>query len=151
MCSSVIEGVPKQLDAGQNGKNQRRAPTTTEANKPFLWKVFLERSGARAINSDSLNPPNPDCPICSPVVARVEIDPEVATLEHLIQGVLQTELGYGEEISVGLGSESIYDPDFTDNLEKKLFDLGINNESFITVYDENEPERINLELVVIAR
>ncbi|KAI3279238.1 hypothetical protein DTO003C3_1940 [Penicillium roqueforti] len=113
--------------------------------------VFLERSGARAINSDSLNPPNPDCPVCSPVVARVEIDPEVATLEHLIQGVLQTELGYGEEISVGLGSESIYDPDFTDNLEKKLFDLGINNESFITVYDENEPERINLELVVIAR
>ncbi|KAJ5800405.1 uncharacterized protein N7518_002473 [Penicillium psychrosexuale] len=113
--------------------------------------VFLERSGARAINSDSLNPPNPDCPVCSPVVARVEIDPEVATLEHLVQGVLQTELGYSEEISVGFGSESIYDPDFTDNLEKKLFDLGIKNESFITVYDGNEPERINLELVVIAR
>ena len=85
------------------------------------------------------------------MVARVEIDPELATLENLIQDVLQTELGYGEEISVGLGSESIYDPDFTDNLNKKLFDLGIKNESSITVYDENEPERINLELVVIAR
>ncbi|KAJ6118554.1 Molybdenum cofactor biosynthesis MoeB [Penicillium samsonianum] len=113
--------------------------------------VFLERSGARAINSDSLNPPNPDCPVCSPVVARVEIDPEVATLEHLIQDVLRMELGYGKEISIGFGSESIYDPEFTDDLTKRLFDLGIKNESFITVYDENEPERINLELVIIAR
>lgn len=85
------------------------------------------------------------------MVARVEIDPELATLEHLIQGVLQTELGYGEDVSIGFGSESIYDPDFTDNLKKKLFDLGIKNESFITVYDENEPERINLELVIIDR
>lgn len=85
------------------------------------------------------------------MVARVEIDPEVATLEHLIQDVLRMELGYGKEISIGFGSESIYDPEFTDDLTKKLFDLGIKNESFITVYDENEPERINLELVIIAR
>ncbi|OQE00739.1 hypothetical protein PENVUL_c047G07261 [Penicillium vulpinum] len=113
--------------------------------------VFLERSGARVINSDSLNPPNPDCKVCSPVVARVEIDPELATLEHLIQDVLRVELGYGEYLSVGLGTQLIYEPDFTDNLTKKLSDLGITNESFITVYDENEPERINLELVVMAR
>ncbi|KAJ5195841.1 Molybdenum cofactor biosynthesis MoeB [Penicillium cf. viridicatum] len=113
--------------------------------------VFLERSGARAINSDSLNPPNPDCPVCSPAVARVEIDLELATLEHLIQDVLRMELGYGKYLSIGFGSKSIYDPDFTDNLQEKLFDLGIKNESFVTVYDENEPERINLELVIIAR
>ncbi|KAJ5356930.1 Molybdenum cofactor biosynthesis MoeB [Penicillium concentricum] len=114
--------------------------------------VFLERSGARVINSDSLNPPNPDCAVCSPVVARVEIDSELATLEHLIQGVLRMELGYEEEISVAFGNELIYDPEFPDNLTMKLSDLGIKNESFITIQDQNEPDtRVNLELVIVAR
>ncbi|KXG52804.1 Molybdenum cofactor biosynthesis, MoeB [Penicillium griseofulvum] len=114
--------------------------------------IFLERSGARVINSDSLNPPNPDCAVCSPVVARVEVDSEVATLEHIVKGVLQMELGYDEEVSVAFGSQLIYDPDFTDNLTEKLSDLGIKNESFITVKDDNEPDtRVNLELVIVAR
>ncbi|KAJ5423282.1 Molybdenum cofactor biosynthesis MoeB [Penicillium cf. griseofulvum] len=114
--------------------------------------IFLERSGARVINSDSLNPPNPDCVVCSPVVARVEVDSEVATLEHLIKGVLQMELGYDNEVSVAFGSQLIYDPDFTDNLTERLSDLGIKNESFITVKDDNEPDtRVNLELVIVAR
>lgn len=104
------------------------------------------------INSDSLNPPNPDCAVCSPAVAQVEIDPELATLEHLIQDVLQMELGYGEEVAVAFGNQLIYDADFTDNLVKRLSDLGIKNESIITILDENELEtRVNLELVIIAR
>jgi ubiquitin-like 1-activating enzyme E1 B len=152
MCSSVIEGVPKQLDAGQNGKNRTRVPTTTKANKPSVSQIFLERSGARAINSDSLNPPHPDCPVCSPVVARVEIDPELATLEHLVHDVLQTELGYGEDLIVTIGDTLLYDQDFTDDLTKKLFDIGIKNDSFVTVKDENEPDtRLDLELVIMTR
>ncbi|KOS41945.1 hypothetical protein ACN38_g7166 [Penicillium nordicum] len=114
--------------------------------------VFLERSGARVINSDSLNPPNPDCAVCSPAVARVEIDPELATLEHLIQGVLRMELGYGKEVAVAFGNQLMYDPDFTDNLVKRLSDLDIKNESIVTIVDENEQDtRVNLELVIIAR
>jgi ubiquitin-like 1-activating enzyme E1 B len=86
------------------------------------------------------------------VVARVEVDSEVATLEHIVKGVLQMELGYDEEVSVAFGSQLIYDPDFTDNLTEKLSDLGIKNESFITVKDDNEPDtRVNLELVIVAR
>lgn len=126
--------------------------TSTEANTLFLSKIFLERSGARVINSDSLNPPNPDCAVCSPAVARVEIDPELATLEHLIQGVLLAELGYGEEVAITFGNQLIYDADFTDNLVKRLSDLGIKNESIVTILDENEPDtRVNLELVIIER
>ncbi|KAJ5479853.1 Molybdenum cofactor biosynthesisMoeB [Penicillium desertorum] len=114
--------------------------------------IFLERSGARAINSDSLNPPHPDCPVCSPVVARVEIDPELATLEHLVHDVLQTELGYGEDLIVTIGDTLLYDQDFTDDLTKKLFDIGIKNDSFVTVKDENEPDtRLDLELVIMTR
>lgn len=85
-------------------------------------------------------------------MARVEIDPELATLEHLIQGVLRMELGYGKEVAVAFGNQLMYDPDFTDNLVKRLSDLDIKNESIVTVVDENEQDtRVNLELVIIAR
>ncbi|EKV15800.1 Ubiquitin-like activating enzyme (UbaB), putative [Penicillium digitatum] len=114
--------------------------------------VFLERSGARAINSYSLNPPNPGCEVCSPVVVRVEIDPELATLEHLIHGVLQMELGYGEEISVACGNILFYDSDFTDDLAEKLSDLGLKNESFITVKDTKKLDaRVDIECLLMAR
>ncbi|CAG8903427.1 unnamed protein product [Penicillium egyptiacum] len=114
--------------------------------------IFLERSGARAINSDSLNPPNPDCPVCSPVVARVEIDPELATLGHLVHGILRRELGYGEDLSVTISDTLLYDSEFTDDLTRKLVDVGIKNESFVTVKDENEPDtRIDLEVVIMTR
>ncbi|KAJ5783126.1 Molybdenum cofactor biosynthesis MoeB [Penicillium paradoxum] len=114
--------------------------------------VFLERSGARAINSDSLNPPNPDCPACSPVLARVEVDFELATFEHLVQDVLQGQLGYGEEISLIVDSKLIYDLDFTDNLTRKLSDYGINSNGFITVNDENDTDtRVNLDLLITER
>ncbi|CAG7970522.1 unnamed protein product, partial [Penicillium nalgiovense] len=100
--------------------------------------VFLERSGARAINSDSLKPPNPDCVVCSRLVSPVEIYPELATLEHLVHDVLRTELGYGRNISLAIGDRLIYDQDFDDDLPEKLFDIGIKNGSFITVKDDNE-------------
>ncbi|CAG8119959.1 unnamed protein product [Penicillium nalgiovense] len=113
--------------------------------------VFLERSGARAINSDSLKPPNPDCVVCSRLVAPVEIYPELATLEHLVHDVLRTELGYGRNISLAIGDRLIYDQDFDDDLPEKLFDIGIKNGSFITVKDDNEPARIDLDVVIKTR
>ncbi|KAL2222241.1 putative ubiquitin-like activating enzyme [Thermoascus aurantiacus ATCC 26904] len=114
--------------------------------------VFLERSGARAINSDTLKPPNPNCPVCSVAQARVFVDPERATLNDLIEGVLRMQLGYGEEFSVMNEVGTLYDPDLEDNLPKKLSELGVKNETFITVVDEGDEEpRVNLELLVSER
>jgi ubiquitin-like 1-activating enzyme E1 B len=120
--------------------------------------VFLERSGARAINSDSLNRPNPSCPVCSPVLARVEIDLEIATLGHLVEDILQGQLGYGENTSVTTDSGLvIYEIDFDDNLNKKLTHFGIKGNSFITVRDDNDPEanepdpRVDLNVMIIER
>ncbi|GIK05657.1 E1 ubiquitin-activating protein uba2 [Aspergillus viridinutans] len=113
--------------------------------------VFLERSGARAVNSDSLKPPNPSCPVCSVATARIKIDPERATVNDLVQDVLRLQLGYGEEFSLSNELGTIYDPDLEDNLPKKLSDLGIKNESFLTVVDEEDDQpRVNLELVVLV-
>lgn len=110
--------------------------------------VFLERSGARALNSDTLKPPNPNCPVCSSACGRVIMDAERATLNDLVEGVLRTHLGYGEEFSVSTELGTIYDPELDDNLPKKLSDLGVKNESFITVVDEDDEPRVNLDLIV---
>ncbi|KAJ5690752.1 ubiquitin-like activating enzyme [Penicillium macrosclerotiorum] len=116
--------------------------------------VFLERSGARAINSDSLDPPKPDCPVCSPVFARITVDLQRATLQDVVEGVLRSELGYGEELSIIRGTHLIFDPDMEDELPKKLSDLNIGHETFLTIIDDDDvgkAPRVNLELVVMEQ
>ncbi|KAL2830550.1 hypothetical protein BDW59DRAFT_18448 [Aspergillus cavernicola] len=113
--------------------------------------VFLERSGARAINSDSLNPPKPNCPVCSVTQAKINIDLTRATLDDLVEKILQRQLGYGEEFSINTEQGTIYDPDLEDNLPKRLSELGIKPSTFLTVVDEeDEQPRVNLQLVVVA-
>ncbi|PLB47534.1 putative ubiquitin-like activating enzyme [Aspergillus steynii IBT 23096] len=110
--------------------------------------IFLERSGARAINSDSLKPPNPNCPVCSVAHGRLKFDPERATIGNLVEDILQSQLGYGEEVSISTEQGILYDLDLEDNLPKKLSDLGIKDDTFITVVDEEDTEpRVNLELI----
>ncbi|KAK2746969.1 E1 ubiquitin-activating protein uba2 [Myotisia sp. PD_48] len=114
--------------------------------------IFLERSGARAINTDTLKPPNPDCVVCGVAQAKIFFDPERATLNDLVEGVLRMKLGYGEEISINNKIGTIYDPDLDDNLERKLSDLGVKNDSFLTIFDEEtDNPRVNLELMVSER
>ena len=114
--------------------------------------VFLERSGARAINSDTLKPPNPNCTVCGVAQARLTIDPERATLNNLVDDVLKKQLGYGEEITINNDVGTIYDPDLDDNLQKRFKDIGVKSDSFITVIDdEDENPRVNLSLSITEK
>ncbi|KAL8709224.1 MAG: hypothetical protein Q9220_005967 [cf. Caloplaca sp. 1 TL-2023] len=114
--------------------------------------VFLERPGARVINSETLRPPNPNCPVCSVTQSRIVVDPSRATLNDLVQDVLKSELGYGEEFSVNNEVGTLYDPDLEDNLSKKFSDLGVTGESFLTVIDDDEENpRVNLSLSIVEK
>ena len=53
------------------------------------------------------------------------VDLSRATLEDLVKGFLRLELGYGEEIVVNHGADLLYDVEETDNLPKKLDELGM--------------------------
>ena len=53
------------------------------------------------------------------------VDLSRATLEDLVKDFLRLELGYGEEIVVNHGADLLYDVEETDNLPKKLDELGI--------------------------
>jgi ubiquitin-like 1-activating enzyme E1 B len=84
----------------------------------------------------------------------VEVDPDVATVNDLVEGVLRMELGYGEEISITHGTEEIYDGygELDDNLEKKLSHWGIGQNSFLTVTDySKEDARVDIEIIILEK
>lgn len=111
--------------------------------------VFLERSGARVINSDTLKPPNPNCSVCGVMQSRLIVDPSRATLNDLVEDVLKGQLGYGEEFSINNEVGTLYDPDLEDNVSKKFSELGVKGDSFLTVIDDDEENpRVNLSLSI---
>lgn len=114
--------------------------------------VFLERSGARVINSDTLKPPNPNCNVCGVMSSALIVDPERATLNDLVEDVLKSQLGYGDEFSINNEVGTLYDPDLDDNLSKKFSDLGVKADSFLTVIDDDEKNpRVNLSLAILEK
>ena len=111
--------------------------------------IFLDRG---SISASPVDPPNPDCAVCGVAMSRIEIDPSRATLSDIVDGVLKMELGYGEEITVMNETGPIYDPDYQDNLTKKLEDLSVGDASFLVVKDDDEEEpRVDLQLSVTSK
>ena len=101
------------------------------------------------INSDTLKPPNPNCSVCGVMQSRLIVDPTRATLNDLVQDVLKTQFGYGDEFSISNEVGTLYDPDLDDNLSKKFSDLGVKADSFLTVIDDDEENpRVNLSLSI---
>ena len=89
--------------------------------------------------------------MCSVALAQLHVDLERATLADLV-GVLRSQLSYGEEYSINNEIGTIYDPDLEDNLPKKLTDLSVKADSFLTVVDDDaDAPRVNLSLVVAQK
>lgn len=92
---------------------------------PSTKEIFLSPfASERLFASDRLRDPNPDCPVCSVAQTRVLVDLEKATLNDLVEGFLRVKLGYGEEIVVNNEIGLLYDVEETDNLSKKLSEMG---------------------------
>lgn len=105
-------------------------------------EVFLTPfANARMLASDKSREPNPDCPVCGVYQTRAYVDLEKATLNDLVEHLIKTNLGYGEkDFAISNEVGILYDPDETDNLEKKLSELGIKSDSFLTITDEDDEE-----------
>ncbi|KAJ0165164.1 Ubiquitin-activating enzyme E1-like [Colletotrichum tanaceti] len=105
-------------------------------------EVFISpHNPARLLNSSKYRAPNPDCPVCSVYQTSVFVDLSRATLKDLVEDFVRLELGYGDkEFAVNNDAGPLYDPDETENLPKKLSDLGINEDTFLTVIDEDDEE-----------
>ncbi|POS87328.1 hypothetical protein EPUL_001031 [Erysiphe pulchra] len=125
-----------------------------EGDFPSTKEVFLSPFATdRLLASDRYQNPNPECPVCSVAHNRILIDIQNTTLQELVEDFLKLGLGYGEEITINDGHDHLlYDIDETINLDKKLSDLGIKNDSFLTIVDDNDDHengpRVNLILTV---
>lgn len=95
-------------------------------------EVFLTPfANARMLASDKSREPNPDCPVCGVYQTRAYVDLEKATLNDLVEHLIKTNLGYGEkDFAISNEVGILYDPDETDNLEKKLSELGMFSPSY---------------------
>jgi len=110
--------------------------------------VFLNsKSTERVITTQGLGHPDPRCPVCSPVYARLRIPRYTKpTLGHLVDEI-SAKLKYEEfQISTSIGV--VYEPDLDDNLARALSDLGVdlNSNGFITVTDDSDEPRVDLIL-----
>lgn len=96
---------------------------------------FTQALPARVITADRPRPPNPECPICGVFRTSASIDLSRATLKDLVDDFLRLGLGYGDkELSISTSAGILYDPDLTDNLDKKLSELGMHSFCFVIFF-----------------
>ncbi|KAI0017742.1 ThiF family protein [Xylariomycetidae sp. FL0641] len=107
-----------------------------------IAEVFLTPfANQRLLAPDRRRVPNPDCPVCSNHQLSICVDLSKATLNDLVEDFVKTQLGYGErEFSVNTEVGLLYDPDETDNLPKKLSDLGVKQDSALTIVDDADED-----------
>lgn len=157
----IMRSQPQQQNAMVKPTANNNLPTTTHTAisgkiEPTLGgakMVFLNsRSTERMITTQSLVPPRPDCPVCSPVYAKLAVPANTdATLQDLVL-LLQEKVGY-DEFSVTADAGVIYDPDLEDNLPKQLTEYAsaAQGNSFITITDDSEAPKVDLVLSIVAQ
>ncbi|TQV95043.1 ubiquitin-activating enzyme E1-like protein [Cordyceps javanica] len=107
-------------------------------------EVFLTPfAPARLLAPDRPRQPNAECPVCGVFNASVIVDLSRATLGDIVEGYLKEDLGLGDrEFSVNNDVGILYDFDETDNLPKKLTELGMRNGSFLTIIDDSDEDTL---------
>ena len=152
----IIRSQPSKANALSETTNHNRPASKTQT--PVSGKdegllggskmVFLmSKNTERLITSQPLSAPNPQCPVCSPVYAKLLMSEYGAqTLQDLVE-LLKERTGY-EEFSIAADAGVIYDPDLEDNLQKPLSEFGINGQSntFLTVSDDADQPKVDLIL-----
>lgn len=92
-------------------------------------EVFLTPfANQRLLAPDRPRQQNPNCPVCTSYYTGIHVDLSRATLNDVIEDFVKSQLGFGEkEFSITSDSGLLYDPDETDQLPKKLTDIGMLN------------------------
>ncbi|POR38353.1 Ubiquitin-activating enzyme E1-like protein [Tolypocladium paradoxum] len=105
-------------------------------------EVFLTPfAPARLLAPDKSRVPNPECPVCGVFHTSITVDLSRATLNDVVEDIVKDKLGFGQkEFVVNNEVGILYDVDETDNLAKKLSELGITGSSFLTIIDEDDED-----------
>ncbi|KXL45182.1 hypothetical protein M433DRAFT_148692 [Acidomyces richmondensis BFW] len=132
--------LPPVAQQAVNGKDER--------NLGASKMVFLNsKSTERMITSQPLSLPNPNCPVCSPVYAKLKIPATATTSLHDVVHLLQEKIGY-ESFSITSDAGIIYEPDLEDNLPKPIMEY-VKGNKFLTVMDESDQPKVDLVLSIV--
>lgn len=121
--------------------------------------VFLAMNPTHIFSTESVSKPNPRCVVCGVSRAVLPVDPAKTKLRDIVETLLDKNWNYSNEVSVLVPTGLIYDPDYDDNLDKTLTELGVTSNSYLTIIDElDEHEdgdstvgaRQNLELFIVT-
>ncbi|EMC91757.1 hypothetical protein BAUCODRAFT_38897 [Baudoinia panamericana UAMH 10762] len=161
LCVLEAFKILRSLPQEQNGLSKPTAnnhlPTTTHStiggkSESVLGGsklVFLtSRNTERMITVQNLSQPNRECPVCSPVYAKLQLPANGNTTLQELVDVLKATVGY-EDFSITTDMGVIFDPDLDDNLAKPLGEyIGAAN-SFITVTDDSDAPKVDLVLSIV--
>lgn len=111
--------------------------------------VFISIKPNKYLTGAGVMTPNPQCAACGlSSKAVIQLSSLDLTLQAFIDEVTR-RYGY-TDISVIVGeSRLVYDPDFDDNVEKSLAEVGIANQQVVLIQDEDD-ELENIELLVVV-
>ncbi|KAF7524676.1 hypothetical protein G7054_g11337 [Neopestalotiopsis clavispora] len=115
-------------------------------------EVFLTPfANQRLLAPDRPRPQNPECPVCTSYYTGIYVDLSQATLKDVVEDFVKGQLGYGDkEFSVTSEDRLLYDPDETDQLPKKLTDIGLASGSSLTIVDESDEDIfVNVVLAIL--
>jgi ubiquitin-like 1-activating enzyme E1 B len=89
-------------------------------------EVFLTPfANQRLLAPDRPRQQNPECPVCTSYYTGFYVDLSRATLNDVVEDFVKAQLGYGDkDFSITSESGLLYDPDETDQLPKKLTEIG---------------------------
>ena len=109
--------------------------------------VHLKSSNTHPLGKLKPSDPSEQCGICRDTYISLKADPERITLgtfvNDVVKGWLAKAVNEEDDVEWAIyeSSRLLADPDFDDNYEKTLADLGIERGKIITVRDEDEKYR----------
>ena len=127
-------------------------------NVKAMKNVFLKGEPSKPLGVWLPQAPNEKCPVCGDVYIQFKVDVATCTLGEFVSDVVGDWLSPGlserpnatgddEDGSTGFacsvleGGRLLADPDFEDNHERTLADLGVVRGKTLTVLDEDEKYR----------
>ncbi|KAE8268956.1 hypothetical protein A4X09_0g3379 [Tilletia walkeri] len=114
--------------------------------------VNLSRLSGRICTIFPPQKPNPACGVCADAYVELGVDPQTVTLRQVLSDVVRAPraaggLAYGSggdfdeddevELAAYEGTRLLLDPDFDDNADKTLMELGLGIGKTLTVVDED--------------
>ncbi|CAK7207638.1 E1 ubiquitin-activating protein uba2 [Sporothrix eucalyptigena] len=110
-------------------------------------EVFLAPNATdHMLASDRPRKPNPECPVCSSFQVTLNVDFDRTTLRDLVDNFVKEDLKFNEDGEFAISNEVgiLYDIDETDNIDKKLSELGIHHGTFLTIADDSDEPFVNV-------